>query len=85
MTGAGASPTGSLWTTRTRVQGLCVIDIAPTLDMYAATDFAYASAYYHWFHLIQPTPLPETMILGAPLAVFAYQAGRLGRHRHHLH
>ena len=40
-----------------RVKKLCVIDIAPTLDMYAATDFAYARAYYHWFHLIQPLSL----------------------------
>lgn len=41
---------------------LCVIDIAPTLDMYARTDMEFARAYYHWFHLIQPAPLPETMI-----------------------
>ncbi|ODV09728.1 MAG: alpha/beta hydrolase, partial [Rubrivivax sp. SCN 70-15] len=46
------------------VARLCLIDIAPTLDMYAATDFAFASAYYHWFHLIQPAPLPEKMIGG---------------------
>jgi len=45
-----------------RVKRLCVIDIAPTLDMYAATDMAFARAYYHWFHLIQPAPLPEKMI-----------------------
>ena len=48
-----------------RVQKLCVIDIAPTLDMYNATDMAFARAYYHWFHLIQPHPLPETMISAA--------------------
>ena len=48
----------------TRVKKLCVIDIAPTLDMYAATDMAFARAYYHWFHLIQPAPLPEKMIGG---------------------
>jgi len=46
------------------VAKLCVIDIAPTLDMYAATDKRFASAYYHWFHLIQPYPLPEKMIEG---------------------
>ncbi len=46
------------------VSRLCVIDIAPTFDMYAATDFDFARAYYHWFHLIQPAPLPETMIGG---------------------
>jgi len=45
-----------------RVRKLCVLDIAPTLDMYDATDMAFARAYYHWFHLIQPAPLPETMI-----------------------
>jgi haloacetate dehalogenase len=45
-----------------KVAKLCVIDIAPTLDMYAATDMAFARAYYHWFHLIQPWPLPERMI-----------------------
>jgi haloacetate dehalogenase len=46
------------------VTRLCVVDIAPTLDMYAATDMRFATAYYHWFHLIQPRPLPETMIGG---------------------
>ncbi len=45
-----------------QVKKLCVIDIAPTLDMYNATDMAFARAYYHWFHLIQPSPLPERMI-----------------------
>ena len=45
-----------------RLTKLCVIDIAPTLDMYAATNFDFACAYYHWFHLIQPAPLPERMI-----------------------
>lgn len=45
-----------------RVKKLCVIDIAPTLDMYNATDMRFASFYYHWFHLIQPSPLPEMMI-----------------------
>jgi haloacetate dehalogenase len=46
------------------VQRLALIDIAPTLDMYGRTDQAFATAYYHWFHLIQPHPLPERMIGG---------------------
>jgi haloacetate dehalogenase len=46
------------------IERLLVIDIAPTLDMVEATDFRFASAYYHWFHLIQPAPLPERMIAG---------------------
>ena len=41
-----------------RVRRLCLLDIAPTLDMYNATDMAFARAYYHWFHLTQPAPLP---------------------------
>jgi haloacetate dehalogenase len=49
-----------------RVRKLCVIDIAPTLDMYNATDMTFARYYYHWFHLIQPAPLPETMIGANP-------------------
>jgi haloacetate dehalogenase len=46
------------------VQRLALIDIAPTLDTYERTDQAFATAYYHWFHLIQPHPLPERMIGG---------------------
>lgn len=47
------------------VAQLAVIDIVPTLDMYQRTDMAFARAYYHWFHLIQPAPLPERMIEGS--------------------
>ena len=61
-----------------RVSQLCVIDIAPTLDMYAATDMAFARAYYHWFHLIQPSPLPETMIGGNPLPYLHHKLGGWG-------
>ncbi len=39
-----------------------LLDIAPTLDMYRSTDEAFARAYYHWFFLIQPPPLPETLL-----------------------
>jgi haloacetate dehalogenase len=60
------------------VSRLCVIDIAPTLDMYAATDMRFASAYYHWFHLIQPAPLPERMIAGDPLFYLHWKLGGWG-------
>lgn len=49
-----------------RVKKLALIDIAPTLDMYESTSMLMARAYYHWFHLIQPAPLPEKMIGGDP-------------------
>ena len=38
------------------------VDIAPTATMYARTDKAFATRYFWWFFLIQPHPLPETMI-----------------------
>ncbi len=41
----------------------CVfVDIAPTATMYARTDKTFATRYFWWFFLIQPWPLPETMI-----------------------
>ena len=43
-----------------------LLDIAPTLDMYEGTDRAFAEAYFHWFFLIQPAPLPETVITADP-------------------
>jgi haloacetate dehalogenase len=60
------------------VARLCVIDIAPTFDMYAATDMAFARAYYHWFHLIQPSPLPEKMIEGCAMDYLHAKLGGWG-------
>jgi haloacetate dehalogenase len=48
------------------VSRLLLLDIAPTLAMYAQTDEAFARAYWHWFFLIQPPPLPETLIESDP-------------------
>ncbi|MFZ4835338.1 alpha/beta fold hydrolase [Rouxiella sp. Mn2063] len=45
-----------------RVNRCVFIDIAPTATMYALTDQAFATRYFWWFFLIQPAPLPETMI-----------------------
>ncbi|MGD9573646.1 MAG: alpha/beta fold hydrolase [Thermoleophilia bacterium] len=39
-----------------------VLDIVPTRTLFAGTDQAFATAYYHWFFLIQPDGLPEAMI-----------------------
>lgn len=44
------------------VERIVVIDIAPTATMYARTDMEFARRYFWWFFLIQPAPLPETMI-----------------------
>lgn len=48
------------------VERAAVLDIAPTASMYARTDKAFASAYFHWFLLIQPYDLPERLIGADP-------------------
>ena len=59
-----------------RVQTLTVLDISPTLKMFERTDMAFAKAYYHWFLMLQPPPLPEEMLAGrVPFNVL----GRVGR------
>lgn len=50
------------------VRRLVLLDIAPTLAMYEQTGEAFARAYWHWFFLIQPAPLPERFIEADPAA-----------------
>lgn len=62
-----------------RVKKAIFLDICPTLAMYEATDFEFASAYFHWFFLIQKSPLPESMILGNSRGVAEmFMGGRQG-------
>ena len=48
------------------VDRVAVLDIAPTLTMYAKTDQEFATRYFWWFFLIQPDGLPEKMIASDP-------------------
>ncbi|WP_297833298.1 alpha/beta hydrolase [Pseudomonas sp.] len=48
------------------VKRMVLLDIAPTLSMYNQTTEAFARAYWHWFFLIRPAPLPETLIEADP-------------------
>ncbi len=48
------------------VSRLILLDIAPTLAMYQQTDQEFARAYWHWFFLIRPEPLPESLIEADP-------------------
>jgi haloacetate dehalogenase len=59
-----------------RVHTLTVLDISPTLRMFERTDMAFARAYYHWFLMLQPAPLPEQMLAGQ---VPHYILGRIGK------
>ncbi|HSW21514.1 MAG TPA: alpha/beta hydrolase, partial [Burkholderiaceae bacterium] len=58
------------------VRRLVLLDIAPTLDMYALANDAFARAYWHWFFLIQPAPLPERLIEADPAAYVRDVMGR---------
>jgi haloacetate dehalogenase len=49
------------------VERVAVLDISPTRIMYGRTDQAFATAYYHWFFLIQPYDLPERLIGADPV------------------
>ncbi|WP_422018168.1 alpha/beta fold hydrolase [Roseateles sp.] len=60
------------------VTRLMLLDIAPTLAMYEGTTEAFARAYWHWFFLIQPAPLPERLIEADPMAYLRDGMGRRG-------
>lgn len=62
-----------------KVEKLAVLDIAPTLYMYENTDMRFASAYYHWFFLIQPKGFPEQMIGADPDFYLQTKLGAWGR------
>ncbi len=48
------------------VERLAVLDIMPTLHVYATVDRELATRYYHWFFFIQPADLPERLIAADP-------------------
>ena len=58
------------------VNKLIMLDIAPTLSMYEKTTEAFAKAYWHWFFLIQPSPLPERLIDADPAGYIRDVMGR---------
>ncbi len=49
------------------VERLLLLDVAPTLAMYEGAAREFAQAYWHWFFLIQPPPLPEALIESDPV------------------
>lgn len=60
------------------VTRLMVLDISPTLAMYERTTMDFATLYYHWFFLIQPEPLPETLIGANPTFYLRNKLGGWG-------
>ncbi len=61
-----------------RVKKLCVLDIAPTREMYANTSEAFARAYWHWFFMILPAPEPERMMQADPDAFWLARCSKNG-------
>ena len=60
------------------IKKLMLIDISPTRTMYDKTDQTFATLYYHWFFLIQPQPLPETLIGASAAFYLNYTLGGWG-------
>ena len=48
------------------IEAMVLLDIAPTREMYRDTRSNFATAYWHWFFLIQKYPLPEQIIRNDP-------------------
>jgi haloacetate dehalogenase len=44
------------------VTRVALLDIVPTLHVYSTVTKELATAYFHWFFLIQPAPIPETLL-----------------------
>lgn len=66
------------------VERVAVLDISPTKAMYEQTDMAFATAYYHWFFLIQPFDLPERLIGADPLYYLRRKLGGWGSNLSHF-
>jgi haloacetate dehalogenase len=74
-----------------RVQKVAILDILPTVEHFQRTDMAFAMAYFHWFFLAQPSPVPESLINASPddyyfqgrRHLFAPEA--LAEYLHHCH
>ncbi len=58
------------------VERMILLDIAPTLAMYRQASDGFARAYWHWFFLIQPPPLPEALIDSDPIRYLRSVMGR---------
>lgn len=59
------------------VERLSLLDIVSTRAVYEEVSMSLAAAYFHWYFLIQPRPLPETLIGHDPRAWLEATIGRL--------
>jgi haloacetate dehalogenase len=66
------------------VEQVALLDISPTATRSAHTDRAFATAYYHWFFLIQPYDLPERLIGADPVYYLRRKLGGWGTGLEHF-
>ncbi len=60
------------------VRSLALLDILPTLDVWAHFDAWLARRYFHWTFLAQPDGLPERLLAADPLGWLRHALGSLG-------
>ena len=61
------------------VDRLILLDIVPTLDMYALSDREFSKALFQWYFFTQEAPLPENMILASRDEFFRFSL-HIGRY-----
>lgn len=61
-----------------RVTRLAALDIVPTRHIFETVGKDLATAYYHWFFLIQPKDFPERLIGADPAYYLRWVLGRYG-------
>lgn len=59
-----------------RVTRFAALDISPTLRMFEGTNQEFATAYFHWFFMIQPTDMPERLMGADPDYFCRWMLGR---------
>jgi haloacetate dehalogenase len=65
-----------------RIARLAVLDIVPTRHIFRTVGKDLATDYYHWFFLIQPYDLPETLIGADPRYYLRKKLGGWGTSLH---
>lgn len=58
-----------------KIQRMMLMDIVPTLHFYENLTQRTATAYFHWFFLIQPAPVPERIIMAHPAGYYGGRGG----------
>ena len=61
-----------------RIIRAVIMDIVPTVEVYGRMNKDIATAYFHWYFLIQPRPYPETLLGNSAEFHMDYLAKALG-------